>query len=66
LRGALSIALALTLPIKMYRNEILAITYFIAVFSIVVQGLTIGRLARKLGTGHGEATITVEEETKIK
>jgi monovalent cation:H+ antiporter, CPA1 family len=62
LRGALSIALALTLPIKMHRNEILAITYFIAVFSIIVQGLTIGKLARKLGTRHGEKTVTVAEE----
>jgi monovalent cation:H+ antiporter, CPA1 family len=62
LRGALSIALALTLPIKMHRNEILAITYFIAVFSIIVQGLTIGKLAKKLGTRHGEKTVTVQEE----
>ena len=44
LRGGISIALALSLPTGPERTTILAITYVIVVFSILVQGLTIGRL----------------------
>lgn len=51
LRGAVSIALALSLPARLHGSEFLAITYIIAVFSIVVQGLTIKPLARHLGLG---------------
>lgn len=47
LRGAVSIALALSLPNELHRNELLPITYLIAIFSIVVQGLTIGRFVKK-------------------
>lgn len=32
----------------MYRDKFVALTYIIVVFSIVVQGLTIGRLAKKI------------------
>lgn len=46
LRGAISIALALSLPIGHARDVILAMTYYIVVFSILVQGLTIGRVVR--------------------
>jgi len=48
LKGGLSIALALSLPTDGYRNTFLTITYIIVVFSILVQGLSIGRLTRKL------------------
>ncbi|HTK20572.1 MAG TPA: sodium:proton antiporter [Mucilaginibacter sp.] len=48
LRGGLSVALALSLSRVMYRDEFVLITYIIVVFSILVQGLTIGKLARKL------------------
>ena len=44
LRGGISVALALSLPPSPAREVILTITYVIVVFSIVVQGLTIGRL----------------------
>lgn len=48
LRGGISVALALSLP-KNNINEILvSITYIIVLFSIIVQGLTIGKLAKKL------------------
>jgi monovalent cation:H+ antiporter, CPA1 family len=46
LRGALSVALALSLPQEMYRDQFVAITYMIVVFSITVQGLTLGRVAK--------------------
>lgn len=48
IRGGISVALALSLADDMYKNQFLAITYIIVVFSIVVQGLTIGRVAKKL------------------
>jgi CPA1 family monovalent cation:H+ antiporter len=44
LRGGISVALALSLPPVPAREIILAITYAVVVFSILVQGLTIGRL----------------------
>ncbi|HAL82381.1 MAG TPA: sodium:proton antiporter [Mucilaginibacter sp.] len=47
LRGGLSVAMALSLPKTMHRDEFVLITYIIVVFSIIVQGLTIGKLARK-------------------
>ena len=46
LRGGVSVALALSLPPSNAREIILAITYSIVVFSIVVQGLTIGKLVK--------------------
>lgn len=48
LRGGISVALALSLGKDMYRNEFVLITYIIVVFSILVQGLTIGPLAKRL------------------
>lgn len=48
LRGGISVALALSLPEHPLRDTILAATYAVVVFSIVVQGLTIGPLARRL------------------
>jgi len=47
LRGGISVALALSLPAGENREAILAITYGIVVFSIIGQGLTIGRLVQK-------------------
>lgn len=48
LRGGISIALALSLTQDMPRDLILTITYIIVVFSIIVQGLTVGRLVTSL------------------
>jgi len=48
LRGGISIALALTLPESEVREVILFTTYVVVVFSILVQGLTIEKLVRKL------------------
>ena len=44
LRGGISIALALSLPHTKYRELILAGSYFIVIFSIIVQGLTLNRV----------------------
>jgi CPA1 family monovalent cation:H+ antiporter len=47
LRGGISIALALSLPASSQREIVVACTYAVVVFSILVQGLTLGRLVRK-------------------
>ena len=47
LRGGISIALALSLTQVMQRELFLVITYIVVVFSIVIQGLTVGKLIKK-------------------
>lgn len=48
LRGGISVALALSMPPGPVREVLLAVTYVVVVFSIAVQGLTIGPLTRRL------------------
>lgn len=48
LRGGISVALALSLPKSSYSEVFVSITYIVVLFSIIVQGLTIGKFARKL------------------
>ncbi|MDF1814249.1 MAG: sodium:proton antiporter [Verrucomicrobiales bacterium] len=51
LRGGISIALALALPKDMgeTRDLFLTMTYFVVIFSIAAQGLTVGRLYQSFG-----------------
>jgi len=46
LRGGISIALALSIPAGPWRETLIALTYCVVAFSILVQGLTFGRLVR--------------------
>jgi CPA1 family monovalent cation:H+ antiporter len=46
LRGGISVALALSLPSGPERDTVVAVTYWVVVFSILVQGLTLGRVTR--------------------
>jgi len=46
LRGGISIALALSLPLGPEREIILTITYLVVAFSILVQGLTVGQVVK--------------------
>ena len=48
LRGGISVALALSLPVDIGRETLLAMTYCVVVFSILGQGLTIGRVVRRV------------------
>jgi monovalent cation:H+ antiporter, CPA1 family len=48
LRGGISVALALSLPAGPEREILLAVTYIVVVFSILVQGLTIEALVRRM------------------
>lgn len=53
-RGGLSVAMALSLPPTRERAIILAATYVVVVFSIIVQSLTLERLIIRLGYGRAE------------
>lgn len=48
LRGGISIALALSLPKNPETDILLTITYIVVIFSVLVQGSTVGLLAKKL------------------
>ncbi len=49
LKGGISVALALSLPESEWKPLILTCTYVIVIFSIVVQGLTVARVANRMG-----------------
>ena len=51
LRGGISIALALSLPEGPIKATVLTATYVVVVFSVVVQGATVGILARRVVAG---------------
>ncbi len=53
LRGGISIALALSLAEYMSRGPILTITYILVIFSIIVQGLTVGKLVKQVQAEQG-------------
>jgi len=48
LRGALGIALALSVPPEHFGDLFVFLMYSVALFSIIIQGLTIGKLVKKL------------------
>ena len=48
LRGGISVALALTLQPSAYRESLLAVCYAVVVFTILVQGLSMPLLVRRL------------------
>ncbi len=48
LRGGISVALAMSLPVFPERDLIVICTYVVVLFSILVQGLTVGRLVRRI------------------
>ena len=48
LRGGISVALALSLPESAIKETILAVTYGVVIFSIVVQGLTVKLVAKHM------------------
>ena len=49
LRGGISIALALSLPNGPYRTPIVAATFVIVLFSVIIQGGSIGGLIARIG-----------------
>jgi len=57
LRGGISVALVLQLPIGTEREILLALTYAVVIFSILVQGLSVGKVAKSIRTD--EKTVDV-------
>lgn len=53
LRGGVSIALALSMAPSQFKDQIVSITYIVVVFSIIVQGLTIGKVANAQKVNEG-------------
>lgn len=51
LRGGISVAMALSLPESPYREPILSCCYFIVIFSVIVQGLTLNGLVNRVAKG---------------
>ena len=51
LRGGISIALALSIKADLNKNVWVTLTYIIVCFSILVQGVTVGKVARRLRDG---------------
>ncbi len=49
LKGGISVALALALPDSEWKPLILGATYIVVLFSIIVQGLTVTRVAERVG-----------------
>jgi len=49
LKGGISVALALSLPENDWKPMVLAATYIVVIFSIIVQGLTVAKVATRLG-----------------
>ena len=48
LRGGISVALALSLPTSPFNEVFVSVTYIIVLFSILIQGLTLDKFAKKL------------------
>ncbi|MEP6836167.1 MAG: sodium:proton antiporter [Gemmatimonas sp.] len=55
LRGGISVALALSLPESPVRTTILAATYVVVMFAVIVQGGTVGLLIKRLGSSSTSA-----------
>ena len=62
LRGGISIALALSIPSGAGQEFILAATYACVIFSVLIQGSTIGRLARRYKPLEEEEAEGVKDE----
>jgi CPA1 family monovalent cation:H+ antiporter len=62
LRGGISVAMALSMPAAYSRSLVLTLTYFVVVFSIVVQGLTLGRVIR---VASGSSSTSPERPNRI-
>jgi CPA1 family monovalent cation:H+ antiporter len=66
LRGAISLALALSLPFSLGENRslLLAMTFGVVLFTLFVQGTTISFVLKKLGIAKTTTQMEVEYETR--
>ncbi|MGY2893111.1 cation:proton antiporter [Deinococcus sp. UYEF24] len=61
LRGAIAISLVLSLPASSYRETLITVTYIIVLFTILVQGLSIGPLVERAVTASPENMQSAED-----
>jgi CPA1 family monovalent cation:H+ antiporter len=61
LRGGISIALALSLPETESKSALLAATYAVVIFSLVVQGLTLQKVAKRVLRGESAPSYPTQE-----
>ncbi len=57
LRGGISVALVLQLPTGAERDILLALTYAVVIFSILVQGLSVGKVAKSIAPDKQATTL---------
>lgn len=57
LRGGISVALVLQLPTGAERDILLALTYAVVIFSILVQGLSVGKVAKSIAPDKQTTTL---------
>ena len=57
LRGGISVALVLQLPTGAERDILLALTYAVVIFSILVQGLSVGKVAKNIAPDKQATTL---------
>lgn len=72
MRGVVSLAAALSIPLYInqtepfpHRNLILFITFIVILVTLVLQGLTLPWVIRKVNVGEREGSISEEEQEKI-
>ena len=56
IRGGISVALALSIPLVAERPQILAATYAVVLFTLVVQGLTLPLVVKRFAIPARKAT----------
>jgi hypothetical protein len=65
LRGGISVALALSVPEGAGREALLPLTYAVVVFSVLVQGLLIGRVVTaSMGSDKGQDPVTIRQQLR--
>jgi CPA1 family monovalent cation:H+ antiporter len=62
LRGGISIALALSLPASAERDLIVTATYIVVIFSVLVQGLTVGSLIKSVTAAGSDQSALPDQE----
>ena len=72
MRGALSLAAALAIPLTVdnmrfpHRDLVIVVTYVVVILTLVVPGLTLPALIERLGLGQGEALRRAEAEARAR
>lgn len=63
LRGGISVALALSLPLGPERDLLVTVTYCVMTFSILIQGLSVGKLIERISSKPSKSSTSIPSET---